>query len=143
MITQEKQIKKTTDLSDYLETMMLMLSTELRGKYVREFKFHPKRKWRFDFAFPEAMVAVEADGGEYCQNGGRHASSSDYEKINQAIGVNEPQRIIHAIDKKIMINCHSLITFINGTYINLINTDIAAIFGTNAKKLVTEVGAPS
>tara|TARA_R110002020_G_scaffold28797_3_gene91387 strand:+ start:770 stop:1126 length:357 start_codon:yes stop_codon:yes gene_type:complete len=85
MTVKEKNIvKKTTDLSDYLETMILMLEPNLRGQYVREFKFHPKRKWRFDFAFPEAMVAVEADGGEYCQNGGRHSSSSDYEKINQA-----------------------------------------------------------
>ena len=64
MITKEKikKVKKSSDLEDYLETMMLMLSTELRGKYVREFEFHPKRKWRFDFAFLECKVAVEVDG---------------------------------------------------------------------------------
>ena len=51
--------------------------------------------------------------------------------------------IMDDIDKKIIIVCHWLMTLINGTYINLIKTDIAAIFGTSAKKLVTEVGDPS
>ena len=89
MITKEKikKVKKTSDLEDYLETMMLMLSTDLRGKYVREFEFHPKRKWRFDFAFVECKVAVEVDGGEYLGNQGvtdPHAKSGNYDKINQA-----------------------------------------------------------
>jgi hypothetical protein len=35
---------------------------------VREFMFHPDRKWRFDFYFPQAKVAVEIEGGA----GGRH-----------------------------------------------------------------------
>jgi len=29
----------------------------------REFKFHPSRKWRFDFAWPDRKIAVEIDGG--------------------------------------------------------------------------------
>ena len=29
---------------------------------VREYRFHPERKWRFDFAWPEIMLAVEVDG---------------------------------------------------------------------------------
>ena len=37
-------------------------------KPLREHLFHFKRKWRFDFAFPERMVAVEIEGGY----GGRH-----------------------------------------------------------------------
>ena len=35
---------------------------------VREYTFHPKRKWRFDFYFPERKLAVEIEGGV----GGRH-----------------------------------------------------------------------
>ena len=50
----------------------------------REFKFHPERKWRFDFAWPEADMAVEIDGGGWMRHGGRHARSSDYLKRNQA-----------------------------------------------------------
>ena len=52
-------------------------------------------------------------------------------------------RIIDPIAKKTIINCHWLITFTKGTYINLIKTHNAAILGIKAKKLVTEVGEPS
>lgn len=30
--------------------------------FVRELVFHPTRKWRFDYAFPEQKLAVEIDG---------------------------------------------------------------------------------
>ena len=53
---------------------------------VAEFKFHPTRKWRFDFAFPEARVAVECEGGVWVQ--GRHTRGKGYlndlEKYNTA-----------------------------------------------------------
>jgi len=32
------------------------------GGWVREYKFHPTRKWRLDFAHPELMIAVEVEG---------------------------------------------------------------------------------
>jgi very-short-patch-repair endonuclease len=35
---------------------------------VREYLFHPKRRWRFDFYFANAKLAVEIEGGV----GGRH-----------------------------------------------------------------------
>jgi len=37
---------------------------------VAEFVFHPVRKWRFDFAWPECMLAVEIEGGIW--TAGRH-----------------------------------------------------------------------
>lgn len=51
---------------------------------VKEHQFHPKRKWRFDFAWPERMVAVEIDGGQWKKGGGRHNRDSDREKLNAA-----------------------------------------------------------
>ena len=53
----------------------------------RELKFHPVRKWRFDFAWPAYRVAVEVDGGIF--SGGRHSTgpglAADHEKRNAAI----------------------------------------------------------
>ena len=52
----------------------------------REFRFHPKRLWRFDFAYPGIMVAVEAEGGIFVS--GRHnrpmGMGKDCEKYNAA-----------------------------------------------------------
>lgn len=54
---------------------------------VREYIFHPTRKWRFDFAFVEQKIAVEAEGvtmgipGRHQQAGGL---AKDAEKYNAA-----------------------------------------------------------
>lgn len=32
------------------------------AELVREYRFHPVRKWRFDMAWPTEMVAVEIEG---------------------------------------------------------------------------------
>ena len=55
----------------------------------REYRFHPTRKWRFDFAWPDLMLAVEVDGGEYVQ--GRHSRARGMRDDNTKI--NEAQRI--------------------------------------------------
>ena len=53
---------------------------------VAQFKFHPVRKWRFDFAWPDFDVAVEIAGGTFA--GGRHTTGvgfhQDAEKSNAA-----------------------------------------------------------
>jgi len=50
-----------------------------------EFKFHPTRKWRFDFLFPN-KVALEVQGGLF--SGGRHSRGAsllkEHEKLNNA-----------------------------------------------------------
>ncbi len=52
----------------------------------REWAFHPRRRWRFDFAFPNHKLAVEVEGGIW--NGGAHTRGkhfqSDCEKYNAA-----------------------------------------------------------
>lgn len=45
---------------------------------VAEHRFHPTRKWRFDFAWPEYMVALEVEGGVWTK--GRHTRASGYIK---------------------------------------------------------------
>lgn len=53
---------------------------------ISEHRFHPKRKWRFDFAFVAEKLAVEIDGGIWIQ--GRHSRGSgvvkEMEKFNAA-----------------------------------------------------------
>lgn len=52
----------------------------------REYRFHAKRKWRFDFAWPDRKLAVEIEGGTWKKS--RHTSASgfhgDCEKYNAA-----------------------------------------------------------
>jgi very-short-patch-repair endonuclease len=54
--------------------------------FEREYRFHPTRRWRFDFAIPAKQVAVEVQGGVW--NGGRHATGTgitgDCEKFSVA-----------------------------------------------------------
>jgi very-short-patch-repair endonuclease len=51
-----------------------------------EYVFHPSRKWRFDFAWPDRRLAVECEGGVF--TGGRHTRgggfTKDCEKYNAA-----------------------------------------------------------
>jgi very-short-patch-repair endonuclease len=53
---------------------------------VTEHRFDPDRKWRFDFAWPAARVALEVEGGVW--TGGRHTRGkgflADVEKYNRA-----------------------------------------------------------
>ena len=44
----------------------------------REYRFHPRRRWRFDFAWPLYRIAVEVDGGIYCR--GRHVRGKGFER---------------------------------------------------------------
>lgn len=52
----------------------------------REYRFHPKRRWRFDLCWPTHKIACEVEGGVYAQ--GRHTRGkgfeNDCEKYNEA-----------------------------------------------------------
>lgn len=61
------------------EDKFTRLWTLLRGpKLVPEHRFHPVRKWRFDFAYPQKMIAIECEGGHW--TGGRHTRGSGFAK---------------------------------------------------------------
>jgi len=58
-------------------------------RYVRlweEFRFHPTRKWRFDWAIPDLMIAIEYEGLAFKKTG--HTESKGYsdntDKYNEA-----------------------------------------------------------
>ena len=60
--------------------------SDLKIEVVKEYMFHPTRKWRFDFAIPAYKIAIEVEGGVW--TGGRHTRPQgflgDIEKYNQA-----------------------------------------------------------
>lgn len=69
-----------------------MLVQEMRRQkvpaYQREYAFAKSigRRWRFDFAWPERLIAVEVEGGVFV--GGHHSRgvgfTADCEKYNEA-----------------------------------------------------------
>lgn len=78
-----------------------LVKSDLRLDCVREYQFHPVRKWRFDYAIPEVKIAIEVEGGVFKERsyigkdgfihtttGGRHTSGvgflKDMEKYNTA-----------------------------------------------------------
>lgn len=44
---------------------------------VAEHRFHPERRWRFDYCWPEAKIALEVEGGGWV--GGRHTSGKGFQ----------------------------------------------------------------
>ena len=75
--------KKSPQITD---VFTVICKTDLRVECVKEYKFHPVRRWRFDFAIPKHKIALEVEGGVW--TGGRHTSSTgflkDMEKYNTA-----------------------------------------------------------
>lgn len=72
-----------------MEFPLTKIALLLRSKnilFIREYKFHPKRKWMADFAIPNKSVLIEYEGGTW--SGGRHIRAlgykNDCEKYNAA-----------------------------------------------------------
>lgn len=43
-----------------------------------EWKYHPARKWAFDWAWPALKVAAEREGGTWKDGGGRHNRAAGF-----------------------------------------------------------------
>lgn len=74
-------------MSNLEETLLLYIRANELPLPEREYKFHPKRKWLFDFCYPDLMLAIEVEGGT--RKGGRHSRHDGYtkdcEKYNEAL----------------------------------------------------------
>lgn len=51
-----------------------------------EYKFHPERRWKFDFAIPDKKIAIEVEGGtrQYGRHNRAEGYAKDAEKYNAA-----------------------------------------------------------
>jgi very-short-patch-repair endonuclease len=64
-----------------------LVEQELKIKLIKEFRFSPDRKWRFDYCNIELKIAIEVEGGAFTR--GRHTRGKgfidDMEKYNEAV----------------------------------------------------------
>ena len=73
-------------MSELEEAFALQLRSLRLPAPEREYRFDDVRRWRFDFAWPDVLLAVEIEGGTWAR--GRHTRGSgfaaDCEKYNAA-----------------------------------------------------------
>ncbi len=64
----------------------LTLKNSFKDGLETEYRFHPTRRWRIDYAWPSRKIGIEYEGGTW--SGGRHIRgkyySNDCEKYNHA-----------------------------------------------------------
>lgn len=79
-------IQKKATRQPLNDAFTLLCRKELGERCEKEWKFHPVRKWRFDYSIPKYKIAIEIDGGVWTY--GRHNRSAGYladmEKFNAA-----------------------------------------------------------
>lgn len=77
-------VKLPAARSEGVETLRVHLRVEGIG-YTQEYKFHPVRKWRYDFALSKGIL-IDVDGAIWTQ--GHHTRGQgiedDFEKMNEA-----------------------------------------------------------
>jgi hypothetical protein len=87
-----KALRKALKNRKILEDRFLAMWESQSGPALeREYRFHPKRRWRFDFAHLPTKTAFEIQGGLYTAQSGHRSQEGvrrDYEKLNaaQALG---------------------------------------------------------
>ena len=65
-------------MSDIEDALLLQIKKAHLPTPEREYRFHPVRKWRVDFAYPVRNIAIEVEGGTWV--GGRHNRGAGFEK---------------------------------------------------------------
>ena len=111
----KKTVKQVKD--DKIDLFVIACKQHLGVIVETEYYFDSIRRWRFDYAIPEAKIALEKDGGSYSKRtyknkqgelittiGGRHNSGTgflnDQEKMNKALELG--WRVTHCIPKDLM-----------------------------------------
>lgn len=83
-----KKVQRRSKAEEVFERAWRLRCPEL-PQPVAEYRFHPTRMWRWDFAWPELKLAVELDGRGKDGGMGAHQSITgqrrDHEKGNAAV----------------------------------------------------------
>ena len=102
--TKCKRTRQTKPQTQKTDLFTLLCRSDLKVECIKEHKFHPTRKWRFDYAIPEHKIAIEVEGGVW--TGGRHTSPKgflgDIEKYNA--GTVMGWRILRTIPDELCTN---------------------------------------
>lgn len=85
-IAEVQKLQKRADRTQYEDLLVSQIKALELPQPVREYRFCPPRRWRFDLAFVQQKLGIEVDGGAF--SGGRHTRgqgfSNDLEKFNAA-----------------------------------------------------------
>jgi len=73
-------VKKKKQKQEY-PIFNAIIKQTLKRPVVKEYRFHPKRLWRFDFAVPELMIAVEIEGAIFSKQRLGHSSGTGIKRI--------------------------------------------------------------
>jgi len=78
---------------------------------VREHRFHPVRRWRFDFAWLPQKLAVEIHGGAWVSGGHNRAGhqASDNEKSNTAQTMGWKVLVFNTVQMKDLANVRKVV----------------------------------
>ncbi len=105
-----KAFSKRSKEKEWIEYNLVYWCNAKCVQLVEEYKFHPERKWRFDWCIPALKIAIEYEGGIFDRNGS-HTSvqgmSRDIDKYNAAAALG--WRVIRLT----AINYNTLLTQLN------------------------------
>lgn len=103
------------------EFALQLRAARLTDGLAREYRFMPGRRYRFDFCWPEKMLAIELNGGIW--TGGRHTRGKGYESdcLKTLEAVLLGWRVIPATPSMVK----------GGTLLNAVATLIGGKCGTN------------
>lgn len=101
----------------------ILCQSTLGVQCLREYRFHPTHRWRFDYAIPQWHIALEVEGGVWTR--GRHVSPkgflADMEKYNRLPIVAEYYKKGYSLRK---IKCEVDARFDCNVSINTLRKDI-------------------
>lgn len=104
-----KNIPKRNKTKEWIGKNLFYWAQEKKLELVTELQFHPERKWRFDWAFPEKMIAIEYEG--LMSEKSRHTTvkgfTGDAEKYNEA------QRLGWSVYRYTAVNHKDIINDLN------------------------------